>query len=168
MNATYLLAFYGAFLSTIVFLWNVSRAIPRYKVDIIHGIDDEEEQLRSGVYIFVRNPSPQTVHLANVNILYPYRNTRFADKIWHIVKYRRTPKTVGWAHSSLSNYGVDDKCPLAIEPGKSHKVFVPEEELEEIFKGSTRREIRACAQDQLWRNKYSAVLEYTKTPLAKE
>jgi len=162
LKATDLLAIYGACLSTIVFVWNVSRALPRYKVDVVRGVDDEKEQPRHGVYICVRNSSSQTVHLASIDFLYPYRNTRFIDKIHHIVKFRRMPKTVGWVHSSLSNYGVDEKCPLAVGPGKSHRVFVPEGKLEEMLKDSTKRRFRACVQDQLWRNKYSSVFEYPK------
>lgn len=168
MQATDLLAIYGACLSTIVFAWNVSRAIPRYKVDVVFGLDDKEEKPRHGVYICIRNPSSQTVHLAGIDILYSYVNTGLIDKVRHTVKYRRLPKTVGWVHSSLSNYGVDDECPLAVEPGKSHMVFVPDGKLEEVLKESTTRKFRACVQDQLWRSKYSAVFDYPMIQMPQE
>lgn len=160
MKGTEILAIYAAFLSTIVFVWNILRTIPRFKVDILFGVDSDEEEARHGVFIFARNPSPHTVHLAAIDILFPYGKRNLMDLVIHIFQYRRFPRAVGWIHSSLSLYGIDDGCPVALKAGKSHKVFISNEVLEEIMKDSEKRELRACIQDQLWRNKYSKIIEY--------
>ena len=62
--------------------------------------------------------------------------------------------------SSLSNFDIEDGCPLSLESGKSHSVFIPKKTLDEIFEESEKREIKAVVQDQLWRNKYSSKFEY--------
>jgi len=155
LKVTELLAIYAACLSTIVFVWNVTRAIPRVKVKIVFGTDKVEGEWISGVYISVQNPSSYTVHLSNISILYPYSKKRFIDLISHILKYRRFSWNVGWVQSNLSNYELKDKCPLSLEAGKSHNVFVPQRVLEKILEDSERREIKAVVQDELWRNKYS-------------
>lgn len=163
MKLTEALAIYAACLSSIVFLWNVAKGIPRYKVDITYGSTEEEGDYKFGIYIAVRNPSSHTVHLANISLMYPYRTGGFFEKVSHVFKYRRLPTTVGWVHSSLSNYEVDDKCPVALEPGKSHMVFISEDVVERVLDDCTQREIKAVVQDQLWRNKYSSVFQYPKT-----
>ncbi len=163
MKPTEILSIYAALLSTIVFLWNIIRAIPRYKVDIAFAVHEENGECKHGVYISIRNPSPHTVHLAGIDILYPYRESTLKERVEHVVKYRQTPKTVGWVHSSLSNYDLDDQCPLALESGKSKNIFIPHEALEKILDDCTTREIIACVQDQLWRNKHSKKFNYPET-----
>jgi hypothetical protein len=147
LKVTELLAIYAACLSTIVFIWNVTRAIPRVKVKIVYGTDKIEEKWITGVYI--------SVHLSNISILYPSSKKRFIDFISHILKYRRFSWTVGWVLSSLSNYELECKCPLSLASGKSYNVFIPQRVLDKILKDSERREIKAVVQDELWRNKYS-------------
>ena len=163
MKATEILSIYAAVLSTIVFVWNIHRAIPRYKVEVVFGTDKIDGEYVTGAYISVKNPSPHTVHLSNISIRYPYRKANIFELIQHTLKYRRLPLSVGWVHSSLSNYNVEDKCPLALESGKSIGILVPESVLEEIFKESEKRVIKASVQDQLWRNKYSRKFEYPDT-----
>jgi hypothetical protein len=149
------LAIYAAGLSTVVFIWNVARTIPRVKVKIVFGTEKVDEGYLSGVYIFVQNPSPHTVHLATIHILYPYKKNGMKERIGHLLRFKRLPWHVDWVHSSLSNYGLVDGCPLSLEAGKSHNVFVPQQILDKILADSERREIKAVVQDQLWRNKYS-------------
>jgi hypothetical protein len=161
LKSTELLAFYGAILSTIVFAWNISRAIPRIKVEIVFGLGEIEGKETDGVLISVQNPSPHTVHLVNISILYRYRNAKISELFTYPFKYRKLPRTVGWASSSLSDYNVEDGCPLALEPGKSHNVFVSETVLNEMFDDGDKNLIRAAVQDQLWRTKYSPKLEYS-------
>jgi hypothetical protein len=168
LKSTEILAIYAACLSTIIFIWNILRTIPRYKVDIVFGVHENDGESKHGVYIFTRNSSPHTVHLSGIDILYPYKKSRSIDLIRHILKYRQMPGTVGWVNSSLSKYGLEDKCPLALESGKSHGVFIPHEILEEILKDNEQRQIRACVQDQLWRNKYSKKFEYPKVGVDSE
>jgi hypothetical protein len=160
LDITPLLAIYGSALSTAVFIWNILRATPRIKVDLIFGIEEVGGEVVSGAHISIKNPSGSTVHIGNVSILYPYRNVRLVDYISHVVRFKRLPRTVGWVHSALSNFGIDDGCPMALEPGKSHGILVPEKILDQIFEDSTERKIRAVAQDQLWRDKYSSPMEY--------
>ena len=163
MKITEILAIYAALLSTIVFVWNIRRAIPRYKVEVVFGTDRIDGEYVSGAYISVKNPSSHTVHLANISILYPFGKRNLFEKLKHVFKYRRLPSSVGWCHSSLSNYDIDDKCPIALEPGKSIGVLVPEDVLEKIFDDCEERLIKASVQDELWRNKYSRKFEYPKT-----
>jgi len=163
LKITEILSIYAALLSTIVFIWNIRRVIPNFKVEMIFGSDEIDGEFVSGAYISVKNPSPHTVHLANISILYPYREINILELIKHVFKYRRLPYKVGWVHSSLSNYEVDDKCPMALDPGKSIGILVPESVLEEVFEDSTKRVIKASVQDELWRNKYSKKFEYPNT-----
>ncbi len=163
MKITEILSVYAAFLSTIVFAWNIRKAIPSYKVEVVFGTDKIDDGYVAGAYISVKNPSAHTVHLSNISILYPFRKANMYEKVKHVFKYRRLLLAVGWCHSSLSNYGIDDKCPIALEPGKSIGIIVPEDILEKIFEESTERIIKASVQDELWRNKYSNKFEYPKT-----
>ena len=155
MKLTEYLAIYAAFLSTIVFMWNIRRSIPKFKVDVMFGTHGSGDNIDHGIYVGVRNPSPHTIHLSGIDLLYKYRETGLLDKFLHLLKYRRLPSTVGWVHTSLSNYDLKDECPLALESGKSHNVFVPNEVLEKVLDDSVDRYIKAGVQDQLWRNKYS-------------
>ncbi|KAB2318290.1 hypothetical protein F8A86_15485 [Betaproteobacteria bacterium SCN1] len=155
MEITDVLSIYAALLSTIVFAWNMRKAIPRYKVEIIFGTDKVDGKYVSGAYISVKNPSSHTVHLSNIAILYPFGKQDLLEKVKHIFKYRRLPLSVGWCSSSLSNYGIDDTCPRALEPGKSIGILVPDKILGTIFEDYEVREIKASVQGELWRNKYS-------------
>ncbi len=168
MKITELLSIYAAFLSTVVFAWNIRKAIPGYKVEIVFGTDKVDGKYVSGAYISVKNPSAHTVHLSNISILYPFGKRGIVEKIKHVFKYRRLPLTVGWCSSSLSNYEIDDKCPISLEPGKSIGILVPGEILEKIFEDCEVREIRASVQDELWRNKYSRKFEYPKVTQEQE
>lgn len=160
MKITEALSIYAAVLSTIVFIWNIRRAIPRFQVEVVFGTDEVDGEFVSGAYISVKNPSPHTVHLSNISILYPYRKIGVVEGVKHFIKYRRLPFTAGWVRSSLSNYGVEDKCPVALDSGKSVGILVPESVLEKIFEDCKERVIKASAQDELWRNKYSRRFEY--------
>ena len=155
MKLTGLLAIYAAVLSTIVFVWNVSHARPRVKVRLVPGVERVDEECRIGVYISVHNTSAHTVHLSNViSLLYPYRRVGIRDRLSDLIRFRRLPRFTGWVHSSLSNWDVEDKCPVSVEARRSHDVFVPKDVLERVLKDAVRREIRAVVQDQLWQNTY--------------
>lgn len=167
MKITELLSVYAAFLSTIVFAWNIRKAIPSYKVEVVFGTDKVDDEYVFGAYISVKNPSVHIVHLSNISILYPSGKTNTYEKIKYVFKYRRLPLSVGWCHSSLSNYGIDDKCPVALEPGKSIGILVPKDVLEKIFEGRKERVIKVSVQDELWRNKYSRKFEYPSTSKVK-
>lgn len=160
MKVTEYLSIYAASLSTIVFLWNTRRAIPRYKVEIISGSDEIDGEFIHGIYISVKNPSPHSVHLAHLDLLYPYKKTNLIEKIFHFIKYRRLPVSVGWVHTSLSHYDVEDGFPLSIESGKSHGFLVPDKVLKKLLKDSYKQEVKASVQDQLWRRKYSKKFQY--------
>lgn len=160
MELTEILAIYAAFLSTVVFLWNVSKAAPKFKVDLVYGLDEKEGSHEFGVYITVRNPSSQTVHLAGLDLLYQSEEPSILKQFQHIYRYRNWPSSIGWVHCSLPLYEIDDKCPLPLSAGQSHMVFVPEHLIEGMLNKGIGSKLRASAQDQLWRNKYSKSLEY--------
>jgi len=157
MKITDYLAIYAACLSSIVFLWNVRRATSRVRIELVFGLEEVEGESIGGIYVIVRNPSAQTVHLASVSPLIPSESgpPSILEKIQHIVKYRRWPVSLGWVHTSFSYFDIDDGCPLSLEAGRSHQIFVPEEKIKEILKKSERKELRAVVQDELWRDKYS-------------
>lgn len=163
MKITEILSIYAAVLSTIVFAWNMRRAIPSFKVELIFGTEKIDGEYVSGVYISVKNPSSHAVYLANISVLYPSGKRNIFEKMKHVLKYRRLPSSAGWCYSSLSNYDIDDKCPIALEPGKPIGILVPEDVLEKIFEDCEERLIKASVQDELWRNKYSRKFEYPIT-----
>lgn len=155
MKVTDYLAIYAAILSTLVFAWNILQSRPRIKVDLIFGIEGTGDDLKSGVYIFVRNLSSHDVHLSNIEILYPYTVASLKERLAHAWRFKTLPKRLGWVHSSLSNYSVESGCPVCLEARKSHQVFIPEPALEEMLSGAIDRVLMACVQDQLWSNIYS-------------
>lgn len=156
MKFTEILAVYGAVLSTAVFIWNVLRSIPKFKVDIAYGIEEIDGEYVGGAVVCVRNPSSTTVHLASVEVMYAYEKPKLIDRLLHILKYRRSPSTVGWTHVPLVNYDLDNKCPIALEAGQSHHVFIPDNVVKEILSQTKIKKLRGSVQDQLWRNKYSS------------
>ena len=160
MNGTNFIAIYAAVLSTIVFIWNIRSSSPRYEVDLVIGIEEVDGKMVSGIHVSIKNPSTRTVHISNVSLLYRYRHAKWHEYFIDALKYKRFPSNIGWVHSALSNYEIEDGCPIAIEPGKSHGILIQEKILEEIFEGSVDRRIKCVAQDQLWRNKYSSALEF--------
>ncbi|MFW8590005.1 hypothetical protein ACOI22_04300 [Glaciecola sp. 2405UD65-10] len=172
MKFTEGMAIYAACLSTIVFFWNIVKSTPRYRVDMVFGLDADSDSDKSedrvGVYISVKNPSAHTIHLSNVSLLYAYRSETLLKKLYHLIKYQSIPNTVGWVHTSLSNYDIDDKCPIAIEPGQAHDIFVPERVITRMISDSVRPEIKAVAQDQLWRNKYSSKFNCSSMQISNE
>lgn len=108
-----------------------------------------------GVCVSIKNPSPNTIHLASVSILYRHARPRLMDYVMHVVRFRRIPRTLGWVHTTLSDYGVNTECPCEISPGSAHNILIPEEVLHQMLAETESDEIRGLAQDQLWRNKYT-------------
>jgi hypothetical protein len=155
LKITAYLAIYAAILSTLVFAWNILQSQPRIKVDLIFGIEGTDDDLKSGVYIVVRNPSSHDVHLSNVDMLWPYTVVSLKERLAHAWRFNSLPRRLGWVHSSLSNYSVESGCPVRLEARKSHEVFIPQPALEKILSGAIARVLMACVQDQLWNNIYS-------------
>lgn len=157
LKVTEYLAIYAAVLSTLVFIWNMLQSKPKIRVDLVYGIEEDGEDLKSGVYIFVRNLSSHQVHLSNLSLMYPYRKISVKERIIHLWKYKRLPVRIGWVTTSLSNYSIDDGCPICIEPRMSHKVLISDDKLEQLLDDSIDNSVIACTQDQLWNNTYSKV-----------
>ena len=155
MKTTDYLAIYAAVLSTLVFLWNVLQSRPRIAVDLVFGNEGTGNDIRSGVYVFVRNLSSHDVHLASISILYPYKAAGLKARIAHAWKYKRVPRRLGWVHSSLSKYSVESGCPVCVEARKSHQVFIPNPSVEKMLTDAVNRRLIARVQDQLWNNFYS-------------
>lgn len=159
MKFSEVLAVYGAALSTAVFIWNVARAVPRFKVDLMTATDEIDGVPVFGVSVSVRNPSPNTIHLAGISILYRASYPTVGELLKHIWRFRRIPRTLGWVHTSPLDYGVETGCPCAVSPGAAHNVLIPDAELSEILTRTGSKEICAVAQDQLARNRYTGTLE---------
>ena len=160
MKLTDFLAIYGAVLSTLVFAWTAFRAKPIIKVKVTYASDTVEGSLQVGVGIAVQNPSSHTAHIANLSILYPFKSVSIADRLKHIWRFKTLPSRIGYCATSLTLIGVDDRCPVSIEPGQSHLVFISNQRLAEVASRSTDREFIASVQDALWRNKYSKPFRY--------
>jgi hypothetical protein len=142
-------------LSTFIFFWNLSRSRPKIKVRLIYDAKEIGDELEGGICISVQNISAHTIHLSNISLLYRFEKTKLWENISHIIRFRRIPRTVGWVYTSLSNYGIEDGCPISLEARNSHEVFVPFKVLNKILEDALRRDIRAVVQDQLWQNTYS-------------
>ncbi len=161
MQLTEFLAIYGATLSTGTAVWSYFRAKPQVRVRLVFALETVEGELKSGVGISIQNVSALPVHMTHVSLLYPYKRSTFGDKLGYLIRFKQIPRHGGWCHSSLSLSGVEDGCPVSIEPGKSHWIFVRNEVLYRLLEEATSRRIRAVAQDALWRNTYSKVFKFT-------
>lgn len=160
MRLTDLLAIYGASLSTAVAVSNYFRTRPKIRVLLILGVGEVEGKSQTGIFISIQNVSTQQVHIANVSFLYPYASWTLRAKLKHFIRYKRILRNYGWCHSSLSLHGIEDGCPVSIEPGKSHLIFVRHEVLDGLLECAWSRRVKAVAQDALWRNTYSKAFEY--------
>lgn len=157
MKVTDWLAIYAAILSTTVFAWNVLQSRPRLKVLIVFGIDEQTV----GAHVSVQNRSPHTVHLSNISLLFRDRQPTWKEWLRHAWRFRRVPRRLGWVSSSLSNYGIPDGCPIALEARKSHHVMIPESTLEEISRRSGSSLLVAVVQDELWNDVHSNVYQHS-------
>ena len=157
MDLTTSLAIYAAILSTAVFLWNVSRSLPKFTVKLVFGMDSRDNENVSGVYISLQNPSTRTVHINSIVLVHLYKEVTLRDRVETLLKYRRFGKTVGWAQNSLLFKDIDTGLPISLEAGRSHMIFIPDDVIEEFLEDSVGRKFVAQAQDALWHNKTSAV-----------
>lgn len=160
MKITDILAIYAACLSTLVFIWNIAKATPKFKVDILHGVEEKDGDHLVGLYVIVRNHSSHKIHLAGLDLLYQYEIQSIFEKLLQFLKYRNWSNSVGWVHCCPSLYGVEYSYPVELEAFQSHQLFIPESVVNKIIGKGINRKIKAKAQDQLWRDKYSKELVY--------
>jgi hypothetical protein len=160
LKITEILAIYAACLSTLVFIWNIAKATPKFKVDLLHGMEEKDGDYVEGLYIIVRNHSSHKIHLAGLDLLYQSENKTIFKKLLHLLKYRNWSNSVGWVHCCPSQYGVEYNYPVELEAFQSHQLFIPEAVINEIIEKGISCKIKAKAQDQLWRNKYSKELVF--------
>lgn len=161
LKITDYLAIYAAILSSVVFLWNVIQSSPRFKVDLLFGVDTVEGMTKSGVSVVIRNTSSHDIHLAAIGILYPYRRVSTKERLLHLWRYKRWPHRAGWCQTNLSNYSIRDGCPMCLEARKSHHVLVPKEVVEKILSDAAQGNFIATVQDQLWNNVYSRPFKWS-------
>lgn len=159
MKGTDWLAIYAAVLSTAVFVWEVIRTRPKVRARLLFGLHPE---LGPGAYAFFQNVSGHTVHLSGVDALYRSETASPFEVIAFLFKYKRLSRTIGWVHTSLKYYDVSDGCPVPIEPGNAHQIFLPEKVIEDILSGGISRELKLKSSDMLWRTSYSNILIYPK------
>ena len=155
MNFTDLLAMYGAILSTGIFGWNIYKSRAKVWVKLIYSVVDTDNRFESGISIYIQNPTNHTIHISSISILYPYRAVNLIEYFEHLLKFKNIPRQIGWVHSELSFYEIDNKCPFSLEPLQSKSIFISNDKLELIFVEANKREIKAVAHDQLWQNVYS-------------
>lgn len=160
MKNTDWLAIYASILSTLIFCWNIIQSKPKIKVDIVFGIGAYGVEHISGAYVIVRNLSSVELPIGNVSLLFPAIQTTFKHWISHIWQFKRRPKNLGWCYSNLSNYLIDSGCPINLGPRQSHKIFIADPILEQIFAKATERSLIACVQDQLWNEFFSSPFHY--------
>lgn len=113
------------------------------------------EESGVGAHISIQNRSDHTVYLSNVSIMYHDRAATWREHISHLREFKRIPRRLGWVYSSLSNYEVEDGCPVALAPRDAHHAFIPNSKLEEIFRNTVDRKIIAVVQDKIWNSVYS-------------
>lgn len=155
MELTDWLALYGAILSSIVALLSWHQAMPRVKVRVMFAADGSGLDMRSGVGIFVYNPTAQAAHITHIGFVYPWRQVSLTERLEHLLRYRRLPIRTGWCHAALSLHEVESGCPISIQPFQSHYVFVPETAIDHLLRHATRREFRVDVQDALHRTTFS-------------
>ena len=151
---------YVALLSTINFLWTISRETPKVQVKLVSGSDRLDGELISGIYIVVQNPSIHILHISNILILIPHKQSSIKDLIHQIWQFKRIPRNNGWAHMSLADCGLNTGCPFSLDAGKSHRVFIPDQTLKAIFENAIREEIMCVVQDEVRKGKYSKKFKY--------
>lgn len=149
------LAWYGALLSTALFLWNIQSSKPRIKLDWGAGIDGDEDAAEAGLFLVIVNRSSKDVHLSAISFLVPTGPTGFRAWLRTAVRFRVWPRHVGWVHLVGAMEGIDTGCPCSIPPGKSHVVFVPASTLGLLAQEARKPKARARVQDQAFREKYS-------------
>lgn len=152
MSITDWIAVYGAFLATFVFIRDYLRTRSKIKVIIVYGVD--------GIVVSVQNLSASTAHITNLSFLYPLKSASVGGYLKHVWKYRTIPRTLGWCHSSFTNLGINDGCPLQIESEKSHVIEIPERVLDKMFEDASSRTLKVVVQDGLWRHTYSSKFRY--------
>ena len=159
LKLTEILAVYGAALSSVVFIWNISRARAKVRVRLSFAIESGDDAIKTGVGIFIQNHSTSTVYVTNVSFLYPFRSISYRERFLDIWNYKRITSTAGWCFSALSNYGILHGLPSPIEPGQSHYIFVSDGKLRDVVKTAIRPEVRVSVQDALWRNTLSRTFD---------
>lgn len=159
VGLTEIVAVYAALLSTFIFIWNVKRERPSYKVELIQGVDLIDGKSELGVFVFIMNPSSQTVHIASMSLVYQYRDVSLADRIEHFLKFKRLPIRIGWVHSHIAVKDLDTKLPTSLESQKSHSIFMPQKILDRELSDAVKPIISVEVQDALWRRKYSKNLK---------
>jgi hypothetical protein len=160
MRLTDCLAIYGAVLSTAVGVWNYLRARSKVRVLLRLAVDTVEGKPQHGLVISIGNPSAEMVHITHVSFLYPFESPTLRNRLRDLIRFKRLPRNQGWCQCSLSLLDVEDGCPVSIEPGKSHLIFVRHEVLEGLLKRAQSRRLKAVVQGALWRNKYSKAFRY--------
>jgi len=151
MKLTEFLGVYGAVVSSLTLLWNVSRTRPSVKVNLIYGVEAE----RSGVYVFVRNKSAHPVRISAITILYRSGNRSIWEAAWDALRYRNVSRYQGWVHWAPSASYLDTGCPVTLAPSDAHKFLIPDEVAEGVLAASGQEGIVAAAQDALWNVYYS-------------
>ena len=146
-------AIYAAVLSTIHIIWTIRSETPKVNVKIVNGFDRVDSEVIDGIYIIVQNSSKHSLNISNILILIP-QNKSLMQRVKSHLRFKNHVRFT-WAHSSLANYGLNAGCPLKLEPGKSHSVFIPEQTLNLILKDSTLKEIACVVQDEVRKPKYS-------------
>ncbi|QNB10296.1 hypothetical protein G5S35_01100 [Paraburkholderia tropica] len=164
MGLTDYLAIYGAVLSSAVAGWNYLRTRSNVRVKLVVAVETVDGTTKGGVGISIQNPSAQTAHITNVSFLYPYTAPTLSDYVQHMIQFRQFPTRLGWCNSDLALHGIEDGCPISIESGKSHWIFVNEDTIDALLKKAKSRRLKAVVQDALWRNKYSSVFECSARP----
>lgn len=153
------LAIYAAFLSTIVFAWNVLQSKSRFRVDLIFGAESNSGKKISGAYIIVRNVSSRDIHLSSIGYLFPYSTPSVEGLISHMWRRKRISLRVGWINSRLSDHGISNYCPVTVEAGKSYSVFLPESAIRSMLAKAIKPYLIVCARDELWSTAYSRPLD---------
>ncbi len=145
------MAFYAAFLSTAIFLWNIYQTKPKIRVIVIYSLQEAD----IGINIWVKNTSTKPIYISYIGVMYPYRHVILKERIKHIIEFRQLFQRQGWCNTSLSYYDVNTNCPLTLEPSNAYSVFIPLDALKKIYKDNNFYHIIGTVQDALGNNYHS-------------
>lgn len=163
LKITDYLAIYAAILSSSVFIWNILQSKPRLKIDLLFSVNTVNGVTKSGVTIVVRNTSSHDIHLGSIGLAYPYRRVGIKERLLDFWHFKRWPRRDSWCHTHLSNYSIENSCPMCLDARKSHHIFIPQEIIEELLSTAIQYKFIATVQDQLWNNICSKPFQWPRT-----
>lgn len=160
MTLTDALAIYAGLLSTGTFIWTIRQARHSLKVRAILGLSDGGDgKAQTSLVIHLLNAKGMPAEARFVGVAWPYRRVSFSERVRHMTQFRNLPRWIGWVHGQLPE-STTTGLPVLIEPGRSHEIWVPLDELRNSLKADRADVCVAYAQDALGQQFYSNQFQF--------